>query len=200
MMSFYSHVTIVQSVSNWGMRMQSSEGIGALQGRSTDFLIISPLFTCNQNTAQFRQDPRDVVCVCVRGCVLVWACLYVCACVHTVCAYVRVVFALVGCVCACAYPVFAWDCACNVYCVFVYVCVCVPVCVRMYSVYIPILDTVEKELVMWKSCFDSNTLTLNLSKCIIKSKIKINDVEIERVSEITFIGVIIDNEVNCNTI
>ena len=67
-----------------------------------------------------------------------------------------------------------------------------------------LLDTVEKELIKLKSWFDANKLTLNLSKTkfIIfgnrsnnsNKKLMINDVEIERVTEIKFLGVIIDNK------
>ena len=67
-----------------------------------------------------------------------------------------------------------------------------------------LLDTVEKELKKQESWFDANKLTLNLSKTkfIIfgnhsnssNKKLMINDVEIKRVSEITFLGVIIDNK------
>ena len=67
-----------------------------------------------------------------------------------------------------------------------------------------LLDIIEKELKKPKNWFNANKLTLNLSKtkCIIfgncsnnsNKKHMINDVDIERVTEITFLGLIIDNK------
>ena len=69
-----------------------------------------------------------------------------------------------------------------------------------------LLDTVEKELNSMKIWFDENKLTLNLSKtkCIIfgnrptntEKKLMINGIELERVSEIKFLGVLIDNKLS----
>ena len=69
-----------------------------------------------------------------------------------------------------------------------------------------LLDTVQEELSVLKKWFDVNKLSLNISKTKfiifgnrpIKSgvKIKIDDVEIERVFETKFLGVIIDNKLN----
>jgi hypothetical protein len=69
-----------------------------------------------------------------------------------------------------------------------------------------LLDKVENELTILKKWFDINKLSLNLKKTkfIIfgnkkineQAKLKINDVEIERVNENTFLGTIIDNKLN----
>lgn len=67
-----------------------------------------------------------------------------------------------------------------------------------------LLDTVENELQKMKSWFDANKLTLNLSKTkfiifgnratTLNKKLMINDIEIERVKELKFLGVIIDEK------
>lgn len=65
-----------------------------------------------------------------------------------------------------------------------------------------LLDTVADEVKKLKSWFDSNKLTLNLSKTKFtvfgnmlnnsQKKLKINNTEIERVKEIQFLGVTTD--------
>ena len=69
-----------------------------------------------------------------------------------------------------------------------------------------LLDTMEKEMSRMKIWFDENKLTLNLSKTkfIIfgnrltdtDKKLMINGIELERVSEIKFLGVVIDNKLS----
>ncbi len=69
-----------------------------------------------------------------------------------------------------------------------------------------LLDIVEKELGRMKNWFDENKLTLNLSKTKFmifgnrstksSKKLMINDVEIKKVNEIKFLGVIIDNKLS----
>jgi len=69
-----------------------------------------------------------------------------------------------------------------------------------------LLDTMEKEMVQLKNWFDSNKITLNTRKTTFIvfgsrllntiGKLMINEVEIERVSAIKFLGVIIDNNLN----
>lgn len=69
-----------------------------------------------------------------------------------------------------------------------------------------LLDTMEKEVSRMKIWFDENKLTLNLSKTkfIIfgnrstdtDKKLMINGIELERVSEIKFLGVVIDNKLS----
>lgn len=67
-----------------------------------------------------------------------------------------------------------------------------------------LLDTLENELTKLKSWFDANKLTLNLSKTKfiifgnrtipLHKKLMINDIEIEKVKEYKFLGVIIDDK------
>ena len=69
-----------------------------------------------------------------------------------------------------------------------------------------LLNTVEDELKLLKKWFDANKLSLNLSKtkyilfCNRKIdtqvKLTIQDIEIERVNEVKFLGVIIDNKLS----
>lgn len=69
-----------------------------------------------------------------------------------------------------------------------------------------LLDTVQHELTVLKKWFDANKLSLNISKTKFilfgnrsinrEVKIKIDNVEIEQVSENKFLGVIIDNKLN----
>uniref|UniRef100_A0A671WE94 Reverse transcriptase domain-containing protein n=1 Tax=Sparus aurata TaxID=8175 RepID=A0A671WE94_SPAAU len=69
-----------------------------------------------------------------------------------------------------------------------------------------LIDIVEKQLFLLKKWFDSNKLTLNLNKtkCIVfgnraidvHRNVIINDTEIERVNEITFLGVLLQNKLS----